>query len=57
MCNCNQCRHSLTPVSGLGLTMDQKHVVLATSSFALGSLLMWWWQKRKQKRSERAEET
>lgn len=57
MCNCAQCSHGLTPVNGLGLTMDQKHVALATGSFLLGGVAVWWWLKRKQKMSIRAEET
>lgn len=56
-CNCQQCNRSITPVNGLGLTMDQKHIVLATSSFALGGALVWWFMRRKQKTGIRAEET
>lgn len=39
--------NSMQQSGGTGLTMGQKHVVLAVGSFALGSVFMWWWQQRK----------
>lgn len=38
-------QNSMVPSSGL--TMEQKHIALATGSFLLGGLAMWFWMRPK----------